>query len=217
MTGDDHSLDAGSGQDVPGASGPDPGAGARVGAGPDSGTGDTPEARTIVLLGVPGAGVSTSARAVAGALGLPLRDTDDLVADRLGAPVHELVVDLGESEFRAAESAVAAEALGGDPLEEPAVVALGSGAIDAATERLADLRGSGAVVVHLRITPGTAMRRLGLSGLGSVALPNPRAMWTTMAAERDAALAAVATVTIDTTTMNEEQVLAAVLEVVRGD
>ncbi|MGC5616908.1 shikimate kinase [Georgenia sp. Z1491] len=171
---------------------------------------------TIVLVGVPGAGVSITAVAVGEALGIEVRDTDELVAERLGAPVHELVVDLGEDEYRAAESAVVTEVLATDPLARPAVVGLGSGALGAVADRLAELRAEGVPVVHLRLTPGTAMRRLGLSGLGSVALPNPRAMWTTMAAERDAALEAVASTTIDTTAMDPDEVRDAVLEVVRA-
>lgn len=174
--------------------------------------GEVSSVPTAVVVGVPGAGVTTTARALGEALRLEVHDTDAIIEERLGAPVHELVVDLGEEKFRAAEAGVVAEVLGGT-----GVVGLGSGALAAAGTRLAELRDSGVPVVHLRLTPGTAMRRLGLSGLGSVSLPNPRAMWTAMAGERDAAFAAVATTSIDTTTMSAEEVLAAVLEVVRGD
>lgn len=210
MTGDVTGAEPDAGTD------PDRGLAAASGTGTDRGLVPPSGTGTIILVGVPGAGVSTTAVAVGEVLGIDVRDTDELVAERLGAPVHELLIDLGEDEYRAAESAVATEALSGPALSRPAVVGLGSGALGAVADRLAELRAEGVPVVHLRLTPGTAMRRLGLSGLGSVALPNPRAMWTAMAAERDAALAAVATVTIDTTTMGPDAVRDAVLGAVRA-
>lgn len=154
----------------------------------------------LVLVGVPGAGVSTVAGLVGERLGLTVLDTDEIAARELGAPVEDLVVQGGEEDFRAAETRIALDALGRD-----GVVALGSGARGVAG-RLGELKAAGVPVVHLVVTPGVAMRRLGLSGLGSVAPMNPRALWVTMAAERAAAFDAVATHAIDTTTTEPSDV-----------
>jgi shikimate kinase len=117
-----------------------------------------------------------------------------MVERDLGAPIEDLLVRHGEEEFRAAETRVAILAL-----QRDCVVALGSGTRGVAG-RLAALAADGVPIVHLKVTPGVAMRRLGLSGLGAVAPMNPRALWVTMANERAKAFDAVATHAIDTTT-----------------
>ncbi|WP_418606736.1 shikimate kinase [Georgenia sp. SUBG003] len=49
----------------------------------------------VVLVGPPGGGKSTVGAVVAERLGAALLDTDRMVAHRGGAPVGELIVDLG--------------------------------------------------------------------------------------------------------------------------
>ncbi|SJM50681.1 Shikimate kinase I  len=154
----------------------------------------------VVLIGVPGAGVSTVAELVGNRRGLTVLDTDQVVERELGAPIEDLLVQHGEEKFRAAETRVATGAL-----QRDCVVALGSGTRGVA-ERLAELAAGGVPIVHLTVTPGVAMRRLGLSGLGAVAPMNPRALWVTMAAERAKAFDVVATHAIDTTTKEPDDV-----------
>ena len=75
-----------------------------------------------------GAGKSTVAPLVAGALGLGAVDLDDMVAARAGRSVSELFAAEGEDGFRAREaSAVSALCMG-----PPVVLALGGGTLHAA-------------------------------------------------------------------------------------
>ncbi|HEX2058371.1 MAG TPA: 3-dehydroquinate synthase [Actinomycetota bacterium] len=108
----------------------------------------------IALVGFMGAGKTTVGRALATRLGLPFVDVDALVEARAGVSIAELFAREGEPAFRRLESAVALEALRGPD----AVVALGGGALGdpAVTTAL-----QWATVVHLDVSFGEAMRRVG--------------------------------------------------------
>jgi shikimate kinase/3-dehydroquinate synthase len=79
----------------------------------------------LALIGFMGAGKSTIGREVARLTERHFVDTDDEIERRHG-PIHVLFDERGEAEFRALEEGVVAEALAFD---EPAVLALGGGAI----------------------------------------------------------------------------------------
>ena len=66
----------------------------------------------VVLVGMPGAGKSTVGRALASALGVAFRDSDDLVVEATGRSVTELFAE-SEDVFRAAETAAGVAALNG--------------------------------------------------------------------------------------------------------
>lgn len=85
---------------------------------PEPGTG-------VVLVGMPGSGKSTVGRLVAQALGREFVDTDALFEARHGVPVPAYLTEHGEPAFRAAESAVVAEACAG----RGAVIGVGGGAV----------------------------------------------------------------------------------------
>lgn len=108
----------------------------------------------IVLVGFMGAGKTTTGRALAGHLGLPFVDTDELIAARAGRPVPEVFARDGEAAFRALEREVVAEVLSG----RAAVVALGAGALNDEGTRAAL---EGATVVHLRVSFEQALARVG--------------------------------------------------------
>lgn len=78
----------------------------------------------VVLIGLPGSGKSTLGRELAGRLGRPFADTDDLVRARTGRSPGQLIGEDGEAAFRALESAVIAD------LPTGAVVATGGGAVE---------------------------------------------------------------------------------------
>ncbi|HEX2294792.1 MAG TPA: 3-dehydroquinate synthase, partial [Actinomycetota bacterium] len=149
----------------------------------------------IVLVGFMGAGKSTVGRALAERLRLPFVDVDSLVEVRAGVSIPELFERDGEAVFRRLESETAQEALRGPE----SVVALGGGALGdpAVTTAL-----QWATVVHLDVSFGEAMRRVGdartrpMLGRG-----DPRALFD---ARRDAyARAADVVVAVDGRTPDE--------------
>ncbi len=88
---------------------------------------DLPEAlagRSIVLVGLMGAGKTSIGRRLAARLGLPFRDADAEIELAAGCTIPELFSRYGEGDFRAGERRVIRRLLAGDPL----VLAFGGGA-----------------------------------------------------------------------------------------
>jgi shikimate kinase len=110
--------------------------------------------RSIVLVGLMGAGKTSIGRRLAARLGLPFRDTDSEVELAAGCSIAELFARYGEREFREGERRVIRRLLAGDPL----VLATGGGAfMDPATR--AAIRAD-AVSVWLRVRLPTLVRRV---------------------------------------------------------
>lgn len=102
-------------------------------------------ARSVVLIGMPGAGKSSIGKRLAQRLGLPFRDADSEIEAAAGQPITEIFSRYGEPHFREGERRVIARLLAGTPV----VLATGGGAYaDAETRRA--IRDSGAVAVWLR-------------------------------------------------------------------
>ena len=108
----------------------------------------------IVLAGFMGAGKTTVGRLLAAKLGVPFADSDQVIEERAGKPVHRIFADDGEPAFRRLEHDVIAELLAGPDL----VLAVGGGA--AAEPGTRDLLAA-APVVYLRVSYAEAMRRVG--------------------------------------------------------
>ncbi|MDF2749318.1 MAG: 3-dehydroquinate synthase [Gaiellaceae bacterium] len=109
--------------------------------------------RHLALVGFMGAGKSTVGADVAERLGRPFVDLDAEIERRSGRSVQEHFAG-GEAAFRAVEEAVAADVLGGN---EPAVVALGGGAV--LSERTRGLLRRHAHTVLLEVDAATAWER----------------------------------------------------------
>ena len=109
--------------------------------------------RHLALVGFMGAGKSTVGARVARLADRPFVDTDAEL-ERLHGPIPALFEGLGEPEFRRLEEAVVAEALAGD---EPAVLALGGGAV--LSEQTRTLLRRGAFVTHLQVAVDAAWSR----------------------------------------------------------
>jgi shikimate kinase len=89
--------------------------------------------RTIVLVGLMGAGKSTVGRRLAQALNMPFRDADAEIEAAAGRTVSEIFAQFGEPAFRDGERRVIARLLAGPPH----VLATGGGAfIDDETRAL---------------------------------------------------------------------------------
>jgi shikimate kinase/3-dehydroquinate synthase len=110
--------------------------------------------RSIVLVGLMGAGKTSIGRRLAARLGLPFRDADAEIELAAGCTVPELFERYGEREFRDGERRVIRRLLSGDPL----VLATGGGAfMDPETRET--IRAEG-VSVWLRCKLPTLLRRV---------------------------------------------------------
>ncbi len=145
----------------------------------------------VVLVGVPGAGKSTVGEMLAERLGWGLRDTDNEVAEAAGMSAGDVLLLLGEPEFRRLERLAVVSALS----EPECVVALGGGAVtDPAT--VADLQER--LVIWLKVSAPNAISRTGLNAARPVALGNVRAQLAKLLAERAPFYEAVADLALDT-------------------
>ena len=91
--------------------------------------------RTIVLVGLMGAGKSTIGRGLAAALQLPFRDADEEIERAARRTVAEIFAERGEQAFREGERRVIARLITSEP---PHVLAAGGGAfMDPETRALA--------------------------------------------------------------------------------
>ncbi len=110
--------------------------------------------RSIVLVGLMGAGKTSIGRRIAARLGLSFRDADAEIELAAGCSIPELFDRYGEKDFRDGERRVIRRLLAGDPL----VLATGGGAyMDAETR--ATIRAEG-VAVWLRVELPTLVRRV---------------------------------------------------------
>ena len=111
--------------------------------------------RSIVLVGLMGAGKTSIGRRLAARLGLPFRDADAEIELAAGCTIPELFSRYGESDFRAGERRVIRRLLSGDPL----VLAFGGGAFMDPETRAVGARGGGLGLAALPAADAAAPRR----------------------------------------------------------
>ena len=111
--------------------------------------------RTIVLVGMMGAGKSSVGKRLAVALDLPFRDADEEIEQAAGRTISDIFASRGEAEFREGERRVIARLLD----EPPHVLATGGGAfMNPETRALVSKK---AVSVWLKADPEILARRVG--------------------------------------------------------
>lgn len=157
-------------------------------------------APTIVVVGAPGSGKSTVGALLADRLGVPFVDVDTVIEERAGKPIAEIFADDGERAFRELEAAVTLELLG-----RPGVLSLGGGAVTSVRIREAL---AGHRVIWLRVTAGTAARRVGLNTARPLLLGNVHGTLVRLLAERQPLYAEVATESVDTDELEPAAVVA---------
>lgn len=166
-------------------------------------------ARSIVLVGGPGAGKTTVAGLVAEALAASLHDSDAVVEDVLGLSLSEAYASVPATELRETEASVCASLLALDA----SVISLGSAAVEDAETRAAL---TGHQVVWLRVSSAAATRRLGLVGLGMDMLKAVRAKLDADLQTRRHWYEGVATMTIDTDRLAADEVARQIVAAERG-
>jgi shikimate kinase len=110
----------------------------------------------VLLIGMMGAGKSTTGHLLSKRLGWPYLDSDDEIQRQTGRSVPEIWKEDGEAAFRAQESRVLAEATTSD---FPVVIAVAGGAV-LDPENRARIRGAG-LVVWLRCDVAVLAARVG--------------------------------------------------------
>lgn len=110
--------------------------------------------RSIVLVGLMGAGKSTVGRRLAGRLGLPFRDADHEIEQAAGLTIPEIFERHGEPYFREGERKVIQRLL----QHGPGVLATGGGAYMSAETREAVT--AGGIAIWLRAELEILMRRV---------------------------------------------------------
>ena len=159
----------------------------------------------VVLVGLPGAGKSTSGRRLAKILALPFADSDDLVESAAGRSVGEIFADDGEEAFRDAEAAAIAAAL----VDFDGVLALGGGALNRPATRAA-LSSVGVAVVVLRAALTTLGARVGDARTRPLLVADPAGRLADLATRRAPLYDEVATFVVDTDHRTPGQVAATV-------
>ena len=163
------------------------------------------DGRTIVLVGLMGAGKTTVGRRLANRLDLPFRDADVEIETAAGMSVADIFATYGEGAFRDGERRVIARLLAGGPL----VLATGGGAyMDAGTrERIA----AAATSVWLKADHETLMRRVRRrSNRPLLQSGDPDGIMRRLMAERDP-IYAEADVTVESRDSSHEKIVDEIL------
>ena len=140
------------------------------------------KAAHIVLVGIPGAGKTSTGRALARLMRWPFLDLDEQVAERAGMSVRDIFATHGEAHFRALERELTGQLA---TVAAPMVVAPGGGWIT--VPGLVDLVRPPAMLVWLRVTPQRAIERMGagVSRRPMLAGPAPLGALASLAAARE--------------------------------
>jgi shikimate kinase len=159
----------------------------------------------VVLVGLPGAGKSSTGRRLAKILALPFADSDDLVEAAAGRAVTRIFAESGEEAFRAVEHSAVLQALA----DFDGVLALGGGAVGNDAVRSAIVE-SGVPVAALRATLETLGARVGDAHSRPLLAGDPLGRLAVLAEQRAPVYDAIATFWIETDGRTPGQVAATI-------
>ena len=162
--------------------------------------------RSIVLIGMMGAGKSAVGRCLQWRTGFAQFDTDEMVRSKFGMPISEIFSTHSEDKFREAET----DALRKIPSRECAIIVTGGGIV-LREENLDLLKRLGAVV-WLQADEGTLFKRASRTGNRPLLqCKNPRDSFAQMLQARLPLYAKVADIRVDTSAITDDEVAVAIL------
>jgi shikimate kinase len=138
--------------------------------------------QTIIIMGPPGAGKSSTARVLAELLDGEVIDTDHLVEEANGKRIPDIFAEDGEPFFREQEELAVERALHAAKTRRK-IISLGGGAILSELTR-SRLLSQGALIVFLNVSIAHAAPRIGFNRDRPLLLDNPRAKWVALMKER---------------------------------
>ena len=150
----------------------------------------------IIITGPPGAGKSSTARALAELVEGDVIDTDFLVEEACGKKISDIFTENGERYFREQEELAVMRALTSESNRRK-IISLGGGAI-LSTLTQERLKNSGGRVVFLNVSIAHAAPRIGFNRDRPLLVENPRAQWITLMKARLPIYQAVANMEINT-------------------
>jgi shikimate kinase len=167
---------------------------------------DVNAAKSIVLIGMMGAGKSSVGRSLQRLSGLARLDTDEMLAAEFGMSIAQIFEKHGEEKFREAET----EALRKLAPDRPAIIVTGGGIVLRA-ENVDLLKGVGTIVwlaADEDILFERAARRDHRPLLQN---ENPRTVFSKLFKERESLYAAAADIRIDTSRLTHDEVAETIL------
>jgi shikimate kinase len=168
------------------------------------------QSRSIVLIGMMGAGKSSVGRCLHRRTGLALHDTDEIVAANFGMSIPEIFAEHGERKFRLAET----EALRSVRTEEQTIIITGGGIV-LRKENVEILR-SQALIVWLDGEEETLFARASRKqNRPLLQTKNPRRAFSQILGSRRPLYAKIADIRVDTSVLTDEEVAVAILAKLR--
>jgi shikimate kinase len=162
--------------------------------------------KSIILIGMMGAGKSTVGDCLQRRTGFARFDIDEMVRSKFGIPISEVFSKHGENKFREAET----EALQALATSEPVIIVTGGGIV-LREENLGLLKRLGEVV-WLEADEKTLFKRASRAGNRPLLqCKNPRKAFTKMLRARLPLYAKVADLRVDTSVLTNEEVVVAIL------
>jgi shikimate kinase len=164
------------------------------------------QSRSIVLIGMMGAGKSSVGQCLHRRTGLALHDTDEIVASKFGMSIPEIFAEHGERKFRVAET----EALRSMRTEEQTIIITGGGIV--LRKENVEILKSQAVIVWLDGDEETLFARASRKqNRPLLQTKNPREAFSQILGARRPLYANIADIRVDTSGLTDEEVAVAIL------